>query len=75
MGNFFEGNPIFFGGSRNNSGARESSRQPVIPPAPLTGYRGRDRGDAGRALLFTLGRRCSASKQTPVQDISQERCL
>jgi hypothetical protein len=35
-----------------NSGASESSRQPVIPPAPLTGDVGRDRGDAGRALLF-----------------------
>jgi hypothetical protein len=35
-------------------GACESSRQPVIPPAPLTGDVGRDRGDAGRALLFEL---------------------
>lgn len=26
--------------------------EPVIPPAPLTGDVGRDRGDAGRALLF-----------------------
>src|SRR5260370_24429653 len=34
------------------SGGCESSRQPVIPPAPLTGDVGRDRGDAGRALLF-----------------------
>jgi hypothetical protein len=30
----------------------ESSRQPVIPPAPLTGDVGCDRGDAGRTLLF-----------------------
>jgi hypothetical protein len=37
------------------SGTSESSRQPVIPPAPLTGDVGRDRGDAGRALLFSAG--------------------
>ena len=33
-------------------GGSESSRQPVIPPAPLTGDVGCDRGDAGRTLLF-----------------------
>ena len=36
-------------------GACASFRQPVIPPAPLTGDVGRDRGDAGRALLFCGG--------------------
>jgi hypothetical protein len=35
-------------------GASESSRQPVIPPAPLTGDVGCDRGDAGRTLLFLI---------------------
>jgi hypothetical protein len=35
-------------------GACASFRQPVIPPAPLTGDVGRDRGDAGRALLFYI---------------------
>jgi len=49
---FSEVTANFFGTLWNDSGAQESSRQPVIPPAPLTGYRGRDRGDAGRALLF-----------------------
>lgn len=42
-----------------SSGVSESSPQPVIPPAPLTGDVGRDCGDASRALLFvlnTLGR-------------------
>ena len=38
--------------ARNDYRARASSRQPVIPPAPLTGDVGRDCGDAGRALLF-----------------------
>lgn len=47
---FFE-LPTFFEARRNDSCARESSPQPVIPPAPLTGDRGRDRGDAGRALF------------------------
>jgi hypothetical protein len=41
-----------FAGGGNDSRGPESSRQPVIPPAPLTGDVGRDRGDAGRALLF-----------------------
>src|SRR5215216_3276077 len=36
----------------NDFGGSESSRQPVIPPAPLTGDVGCDRGDAGRTLLF-----------------------
>jgi hypothetical protein len=40
-------------GNRNDSGAWESSRQPVIPPAPLTGDVGRDCGDASRALLLS----------------------
>src|SRR5437879_2080685 len=39
--------------SRGTSpGVCESLEEPVIPPAPLTGDVGRDRGDAGRALLF-----------------------
>jgi hypothetical protein len=42
----------YFGSAGTRSGASESFRQPVIPPAPLTGDVGRDRGDAGRALLF-----------------------
>src|SRR5215207_3220584 len=37
-----------------NPGGSESSRQPVIPPAPLTGDVGCDRGDAGRTLLFCV---------------------
>ena len=37
-------------------GGPESSRQPVIPPAPLTGDVGRGCGDASRALLFCLRR-------------------
>jgi hypothetical protein len=37
-----------------SQGAFESSRQPVIPPAPLTGDAGRGCGDAIRALLFWL---------------------
>jgi hypothetical protein len=41
-----------FSGGGNEFGAYASFRQPVIPPAPLTGDVGRDRGDAGRALLF-----------------------
>jgi hypothetical protein len=36
----------------NDPGARASSQQPVIPPAPLTGDAGRGCGDANRALLF-----------------------
>src|SRR3979490_1434341 len=39
-------------GGRNDSGDWESFRQPVIPPAPLTGDVGRDCGDASRALLL-----------------------
>ena len=34
-------------------GPRSHSRQPVIPPAPLTGDVGRGCGDASRALLFS----------------------
>jgi hypothetical protein len=41
-----------FGDAWNDSGTCESFQKPVIPPAPLTGDVGRDRGDAGRALLF-----------------------
>jgi hypothetical protein len=41
-----------FGGGGNESRSCESSLQPVIPPAPLTGDVGRDCGDASRALLF-----------------------
>jgi hypothetical protein len=37
-------------------GGSESFRQPVIPPAPLTGDVGRGCGDASRALLFFRGR-------------------
>jgi hypothetical protein len=36
----------------NDLCGRESSRQPVIPPAPLTGDAGRGCGDASRAPLF-----------------------
>jgi hypothetical protein len=36
----------------NDPKARESSRQPVIPPAPLTGDAGRGCGDASRAPDF-----------------------
>jgi hypothetical protein len=36
-------------------GASASFRQPVIPPAPLTGDVGRGCGDASRALLFMQG--------------------
>src|ERR1700687_2726935 len=42
-------------------GGSESSRQPVIPPAPLTGDVGRGCGDASRALLL------SAKKGGPPQ--------
>lgn len=42
----------YFHSPGTSPGGSESSRQPVIPPAPLTGDVGRDRGDAGRALLF-----------------------
>jgi hypothetical protein len=38
-------------------------RQPVIPPAPLTGDVGRDRGDAGRALLFCAKAMCCIRAQ------------
>ncbi len=41
-----------FAGAGTSFGAGESFRQPVIPPAPLTGDVGRDCGDASRALLF-----------------------
>ena len=41
-------------GGWNDSGACASSRQPVIPPAPLTGDVGRGCGDASRALLFLI---------------------
>jgi hypothetical protein len=43
-----------FDGAWNDFGACESFQKPVIPPAPLTGDVGRDRGDAGRALLFSF---------------------
>jgi hypothetical protein len=39
-------------------GGWESSRQPVIPPAPLTGDVGRGCGDASRALLFYTEIQC-----------------
>jgi ABC transporter substrate binding protein len=42
-----------FATRRNESGRSESSRQPVIPPAPLTGDVGRGCGDASRALLLS----------------------
>jgi hypothetical protein len=38
--------------ARNDPFGRESSRQPVIPPAPLTGDAGRGCGDASRAPNF-----------------------
>jgi hypothetical protein len=37
---------------RNDLLRRESYRQPVIPPAPLTGDAGRGCGDASRAPNF-----------------------
>jgi hypothetical protein len=43
---------IFFGPAGTTQGGFESSRQPVIPPAPLTGDVGRGCGDASRALLL-----------------------
>src|SRR6266404_6962728 len=49
-----------FAKAGTTSGGCESSRQPVIPPAPLTGDVGRDRGDAGRALLFFVSFRFCA---------------
>src|SRR5947208_16638054 len=48
----FEKYRKIFAAPWNDSGGSESSRQPVIPPAPLTGDVGCDRGDAGRTLLF-----------------------
>jgi hypothetical protein len=39
----------------NDFRGRASFRQPVIPPAPLTGDVGRGCGDASRALLFSAG--------------------
>src|ERR1700674_6039642 len=42
---------LFVGGG-TTPGACASFRQPVIPPAPLTGDVGRGCGDASRALLF-----------------------
>ena len=41
------------GRAGTNQRACASSRQPVIPPAPLTGDVGRGCGDASRALLFS----------------------
>ena len=41
-----------FGAAGTSPGGFESSRQPVIPPAPLTGDVGRGCGDASRALLL-----------------------
>lgn len=35
--------------------ARRQYGSRLFPPAPLTGDVGRDRGDAGRALLFLIG--------------------
>jgi hypothetical protein len=40
--------------ARNDPLGRESFRQPVIPPAPLTGDAGRGCGDASRAPNFLL---------------------
>src|ERR1700682_3657558 len=45
----------YFAKAGTSPGGQESFRQPVIPPAPLTGDVGRDRGDAGCALLFSAG--------------------
>src|ERR1700686_3586553 len=44
---------LFVGGG-TTPGACASFRQPVIPPAPLTGDVGRGCGDASRALLFCV---------------------
>jgi hypothetical protein len=41
-------------GTGTTPGACASFRQPVIPPAPLTGDVGRGCGDASRALLFSV---------------------
>src|SRR6266581_4282582 len=46
-------------------GACASSRQPVIPPAPLTGDVGRGCGDASRALLVSP-QRSKSSVENPV---------
>ncbi len=55
-------------------GGSESFRQPVIPPAPLTGDVGRGCGDASRALLFfqryqdlTSGRRFTPDLASAIQ--------
>src|SRR3954451_22110139 len=45
---------FFLSGCGTKLGCSESSWQPVIPPAPLTGDVGRDCGDASRALLFVF---------------------
>src|ERR1700756_1854298 len=51
-------------------GACASSRQPVIPPAPLTGDVGRGCGDASRALLFVFSKR---KLLPPRRRISQQK--
>src|SRR5215212_668468 len=56
---------FFFGGLGTTQGGLESFRQPVIPPAPLTGDVGRDCGDASRALL--LAAEASAGRLVEVE--------
>ena len=47
-------------------GAQASSRQPVIPPAPLAGDVGRGCGDASRALLFSRYFGCNFQTAPPL---------
>src|ERR1700738_1000853 len=55
-------------GAGTSPGVWESSRQPVIPPAPLTGDVGRGCGDASRALLFCPKCKVRAARPTRSRD-------
>ncbi len=52
-----------FGARGTTPGGFESFRQPVIPPAPLTGDVGRGCGDASRALLLFSDRKTPRCEQ------------
>src|SRR3954454_10881415 len=59
---------------RNDPGWSESSEQPVIPPAPLTGDVGRDCGDASRALLFVFSAQLLAIVKNPARLEARRIC-